>query len=84
MGWRVNRGFRLDLPKHLIGKELMLRLENNDEVILSHKKNILLQGAVGEDLQANDISLSIRSLTARPGTEFRLKRNNRFKTISNF
>jgi len=73
--------FRLELPKYLIGEELTLRVDDDQQITLLHKKNILLQGAVGEDIKANDILLSVRSLSARPGTEFKLKRNNRFETI---
>jgi tyrosine-protein kinase Etk/Wzc len=75
--------FRLELPTYLLGKELTLRVEDNQQLILLYKKNILLKGTVGEDLHANNISLSVRSLTARPGTEFKLQRNNRFTTIIN-
>ena len=75
--------FRLDLPKHLLGKKLVLRVENDQQIILMHKQDILLQGAVGEELQANDILLTIRSLAARPGTRFILWRNPRFDTVIN-
>ena len=74
--------FRLELPTYLLGEELTLRVEDNQQIFLLYKKNILLKGAVGEDLQANNISLSVRSLTARPGTEFKLQRNNRLSSNS--
>ena len=73
--------FRLKLPEFLIGKELKLRVGDDQQLILLHKKNILLQGRVGQNLRANNIHLSVRNLSARPGTEFRLKQNNRFETI---
>ena len=73
--------FRLDLPVNLIEKKLILRVEGDDHISLFHKKNILVQGRVGEDIHDNNISLSIRRLSARTGTEFRLLRRDRFNTI---
>ena len=75
--------FRLELPIHLIGKELTLRVEDEQQVTLYYKNNILLQGSIAKDLQENNILLSVRSISAREGTEFKIKQSNRLATIIN-
>ena len=73
--------FRLELPSYLMNVPLTLRAEEENQITLQHKKSILLQGEVGQDLAANGVALSVRNLSARPGTEFTLMRKDRFQTI---
>ena len=71
----------LEVPKHLIDKPLTLRLKEDNQIVLQHKKNILLQGKVGEEHSANGVVLNVQSFSALPGTEFAIIRKDRLQTI---
>lgn len=74
--------FRFEVSKYLMGQPLIIRAEADQQIsLLNSKGTVLLQGRVGQDLVQGDYALTVRSLQARPGTEFRIQRNNRFQTI---
>ncbi|MEN8619222.1 polysaccharide biosynthesis tyrosine autokinase [Shewanella baltica] len=74
--------FRFDVPASAIGMVFTLvALENNDLVLLNNDGEQLLKGKVGEELSNASFNLTVRSLHARPGTEFTLVRNDRLNTI---
>ncbi|QQK59340.1 polysaccharide biosynthesis tyrosine autokinase [Shewanella sp. LC6] len=74
--------FRFDVPASAIGKEFTLvALENNSIILLNSDGEQLLKGKVGEELNNASFNLTVRSLHARPGTEFTLARKDRLNTI---
>ena len=74
--------FRFDVPASAIGKEFTLvALENNSIILLNSDGEQLLKGKVGEELSNASFNLTVRSLHARPGTEFTLARKDRLNTI---
>ncbi|MGI2216190.1 polysaccharide biosynthesis tyrosine autokinase [Shewanella baltica] len=74
--------FRFDVPASAIGKEFTLvALENNSIILLNSDGEQLLKGKVGEELSNASFNLTVRSLHARPSTEFTLARKDRLNTI---
>ncbi|WP_283628131.1 polysaccharide biosynthesis tyrosine autokinase [Shewanella baltica] len=74
--------FRFDVPASAIGMEFTLvALENNSIILLNSDGEQLLKGKVGEELSNASFNLTVRSLHARPGTEFTLARKDRLNTI---
>ncbi|MGE6433024.1 polysaccharide biosynthesis tyrosine autokinase [Shewanella baltica] len=74
--------FRFDVPASAIGMEFTLvALGNNSIILLNSDGEQLLKGKVGEELSNASFNLTVRSVHARPGTEFRLVRNDRLNTI---
>ncbi|MDR9765634.1 polysaccharide biosynthesis tyrosine autokinase [Shewanella baltica] len=74
--------FRFDVPASAIGMVFTLvALENDGLVLLNSDGEPLLKGKVGEELSNARFNLTVRSLHARPGTEFTLVRNDRLNTI---
>ena len=73
--------FRFDIPDAMIGKKLIIRYEENQRIILLYNNNILAEGLVGEDIISSPYAISIRSVKAKPGTEFIIQRKSRFQKI---
>lgn len=74
--------FRFDVPASAIGMVFTLvALENNSIILLNSDGEQLLKGKVGEELSNGSFNLTVRSLHARPGTEFTLARKDRLNTI---
>ena len=74
--------FRFDIPVSAIGMEFTLvALENNSLALFNDEGEQLLKGKVGEELSNGNFNLTVRSLHARPGTEFILERKDRLNTI---
>lgn len=74
--------FRFDVPASSIGMAFTLvALENNSIILLNSDGEPLLKGKIGEELSNASFNLTVRSLHARPGTEFTLVRNDRLNTI---
>src|SRR5690554_664703 len=76
--------FQLELPSYLQGKPLLLIAEGNDTYSLYLDKDRLLQGKVGDSVNANNIKLTIETLRANPGTRFNLTTDNRLRTIKTY
>jgi len=74
--------FRFDVPRSAINKTFTLVAQaNNGIALLNGDDEQILAGKVGEELTNGKFSLTIRSLNARPGTEFLLSRKDRLNTI---
>ncbi|WP_351123742.1 polysaccharide biosynthesis tyrosine autokinase [Shewanella sp. T24-MNA-CIBAN-0130] len=74
--------FRFDVPKNAIGKGFtLIALNNNGVALLNSDDEQILKGKVGQELSNAQYSLTVRSLQARPGTQFTLVRRNRLNTI---
>ena len=74
--------FRFDVPKSAIGLEFTLvALDNNGVALLNDDGEQILKGKVGQELSSAKFSLTVRTLHARPGTEFTITRQDRLNTI---
>ncbi|KAA1166125.1 polysaccharide biosynthesis tyrosine autokinase [Pseudoalteromonas fuliginea] len=74
--------FRFDVPRTAIGQGFTLIVQNNNGVVLINDNGEqILSGKVGEELTNGKFNLTIRSLNARPGTEFIITRKDRLNTI---
>lgn len=74
--------FRFDVPRNAINQTYTLIAQaNNSVALLNGDDEQILAGKVGEELTNGKFSLTIRSLNARPGTEFLLSRKDRLNTI---
>ena len=74
--------FRFDVPRSAIGKTFtLIALENNSIALLNENGDQIQTGKVGQELTNGEFTLTVRSLNARPGTEFLLTRQDRLNTI---
>ncbi|EWH04599.1 tyrosine protein kinase [Pseudoalteromonas lipolytica SCSIO 04301] len=74
--------FRFDVPNYNIGNSFTIVAKQNNQVELQNADGgTLLTGAVGKELSNGIISLTIRSINARPGTEFLITKRDRLNTI---
>jgi tyrosine-protein kinase Etk/Wzc len=74
--------FRFDVPKSAIGLGFTLvALDNNGVALLNADGEQILKGKVGQELSNAKFSLTVRTLHARPGTEFTITRQDRLNTI---
>jgi len=74
--------FRFDVPKSAIGAGFTLvALDSNGIVLLNADGEQILKGKVGQELSNTQFNLTVRTLHARPGTEFILVRQDRLNTI---
>ena len=74
--------FRFDVPRSSIGTEFTLvAQENNNLALLNGEGEQILTGKVGQELTNGKFNLTVRSLTARAGTEFSIVRKDRLNTI---
>ncbi|QHS14353.1 polysaccharide biosynthesis tyrosine autokinase [Shewanella sp. Arc9-LZ] len=74
--------FRFDVPKSAIGSGFTLvALDNNAVALLNDDGEQILKGKVGQELTNSKFSLTVRTLHARPGTEFTITRQDRLNTI---
>lgn len=73
--------FRFDIPEYMIGKKLTIQYLGDGDINLLHQKKILLKGKIGESISKNGYNLTVRSVSARPETEFEIIRKNRLYTI---
>lgn len=74
--------FRFDVPNKAIGKSYLVQTgTNNNFTLLSDEGEKILSGKVGEEVTNGNITLTIKQLIARPGTEFILSRKDRLNTI---
>ncbi|MBB1323756.1 polysaccharide biosynthesis tyrosine autokinase [Shewanella sp. SR43-8] len=74
--------FRFDVPQSAIGAGFTLvALDNNGVALLNADGEQILKGKVGQELTNSKFSLTVRTLHARPGTEFTITRQDRLNTI---
>ncbi|KZN44367.1 polysaccharide biosynthesis tyrosine autokinase [Pseudoalteromonas luteoviolacea] len=74
--------FRFELPKSAIGQKFTLVAKANDGFeLLTANGDVLLKGKVGEEATNGSFSLVLKTLIARPGTEFFITKHNRLNTI---
>ncbi|MBB1318436.1 polysaccharide biosynthesis tyrosine autokinase [Shewanella sp. SR43-4] len=74
--------FRFDVPQSAIGAGFTLvALDNNGVSLLNADGEQILKGEVGQELTNSKFSLTVRTLHARPGTEFTITRQDRLNTI---
>lgn len=78
--------FRFDVPHSAIGEEFTLVAgegagNNKQFTLLNGDGDVILKGKVGKELTNGKFNVTIRSLVARPGTEFTLLRQDRLNTI---
>ena len=74
--------FRFDVPRSAVGTAFTLvAQENNSVALLNDDGEQILAGKVGQELTNGKFNLTVRSLTARAGTEFTIVRKDRLNTI---
>lgn len=74
--------FRFNIPKAFEGEEFVLVIgENKTYELFNPDGESVLKGVVGKEQIAGYYELTVRDLTARPGTEFILIKRNRYRTI---
>ncbi len=74
--------FRFEVPKGYLGKEFELVVGNNQTIsLINPEGETVLTGRVGQELKNGYYELSVRSMNARPDTEFVLVRKNKLSTI---
>ncbi|KPZ67171.1 Tyrosine-protein kinase wzc [Pseudoalteromonas sp. P1-26] len=74
--------FRFNVPKAFEGEAFELVIgENKSYELFNPEGDSVLKGVVGKEQAAGYYELTIRDLNARPGTEFTLVKNNRYRTI---
>lgn len=74
--------FRFDVPRTAVNQEFILVAQaNNSLTLLNEGGEQILSGKVGEELTNGKFNLTVRTLNARPKTEFLLTRKNRLNTI---
>ncbi|SAL33700.1 polysaccharide biosynthesis tyrosine autokinase [Caballeronia humi] len=75
----------LDVPSRFINKEMTLRaLTNNRYELIDPNGNKVLEGAVGAPVSGNGVTMLVRHLVARPGTEFTVARFSEFAAVQRF
>ncbi|WP_105180637.1 polysaccharide biosynthesis tyrosine autokinase [Pseudoalteromonas sp. T1lg21] len=74
--------FRFNIPKAFEGEEFVLVIgENKTYELFNPDGESVLKGVAGKEQIAGYYELTVRDLTARPGTEFILIKRNRYRTI---
>jgi tyrosine-protein kinase Etk/Wzc len=74
--------FCFDVPKSAIGAGFTLvALDNNAIALLNADGEQILKGKVGQALSNTQFNLTVRTLHARPGTEFTLARQDKLNTV---
>ena len=74
--------FNFEVPPNAIGAGFTLvALANNQFELLNGNGDTILKGKVGEEVSNGVFSLTLKTLVARPGTEFTLANRDRLNTI---
>ena len=78
--------YRFDVPPTAIGEEFTLVTGASDGIkrgitLLNDENKVIIEGIVGEEISNGEFHLTVRSLNARVGTEFKLIRKDRLNTI---
>ncbi|ODB36810.1 tyrosine-protein kinase [Pseudoalteromonas sp. BMB] len=73
---------RFRVPKRAEGAEFTLLAQTGESfVLLNAEGEEVLSGKVGQEVKAGQFELTIKTLIARPGTEFSIVKRNRLQTI---
>ncbi|NOU51783.1 polysaccharide biosynthesis tyrosine autokinase [Pseudoalteromonas sp. JBTF-M23] len=73
---------RFRVPKSTEGVEFTLQAQTDDNfALLNANDEVVLAGKVGQEVKAGQFELTIKTLIARPGTEFSIVKRNRLQTI---
>ncbi|MEM5512869.1 polysaccharide biosynthesis tyrosine autokinase [Pseudoalteromonas sp. AS84] len=76
--------FRFDVPRSAVNQEFTLVAQaNNSLALLNDNGEQVLKGKIGDELKNDLFSLTVRTLNARPGTEFTIIHKDRLNTILN-
>ncbi|GMM85634.1 polysaccharide biosynthesis tyrosine autokinase [Pseudoalteromonas sp. MTN2-4] len=74
--------FKFEVPPNAIGDDFTLvALTNNQFELLTGNGDSILKGKVGEEVSSGAFSLTLKTLVARPDTEFTLTKRDRLNTI---
>jgi len=73
--------FRFDVPKSAVGTDFTIVAKEGNSLALLNDGEEILTGRVGQELTNGKFNLTVRSLNARPGTEFIISRKDRLNTI---
>lgn len=74
--------FKFEVPKSAIDQEFtLITLANNQFELLDDDGKSIFKGKVGEEVTNGQFSLTLRTLIARPDTEFILVKRDRLNTI---
>ncbi|MBE1298299.1 MAG: polysaccharide biosynthesis tyrosine autokinase [Alteromonadaceae bacterium] len=74
--------FNLEVSEHWLEQKLVLKSTGKDMYdLFDSKGHKILSGKVGYHAEENGISITVKALKARTGTEFLLVKNNRLNTI---
>lgn len=74
--------FQLEIPDTYINRTLTLRAGDAQQFSIHNADGqMLIEGSVGEAIDQDGFRIQIAELTARPGTEFTLRKRNRLNTI---
>ncbi|RZG14189.1 polysaccharide biosynthesis tyrosine autokinase [Pseudoalteromonas sp. CO342X] len=73
---------RFRVPKSVEGAEFTLLAQTDDSfVLLNADDEEVLSGKVGQEVKSGQFELTIKTLIARPSTEFSIVKRNRLQTI---
>lgn len=74
--------FRFDVPRAAIGQEFVIEALDDNNIALKNADGDQIQtGKVGQELRNGLFTLTVRSINARPGTEFIITKHDRLNTI---
>ena len=74
--------FRFDVPRAAIGQEFVIEALDDNNIALKNADGDQIQtGKVGQELRNGLFTLTVRSINARPGTEFLITKHDRLNTI---
>jgi len=74
--------FKFEVPQNAIGADFTLvALANNQFELLTGNGDSILKGKVGEEVTNGAFSLTLKTLVARPYTEFTITKRDRLNTI---
>jgi len=84
-GGEVIDVFQIEVPPAYENEELRLRAGENDRfTLMGPEGETLLEGAVGDMIDEGGFKLQVAELTARPGTDFTLIKNNPLRATLNY
>ncbi|CCQ10285.1 Tyrosine-protein kinase Wzc [Pseudoalteromonas luteoviolacea B = ATCC 29581] len=74
--------FKFEVPNYAIDSEFTLvALENAEVALFDSQGEQVVSGPVGQQLERGPFMLTVKTLIARPGTEFTLVKRDRLNTI---
>ena len=75
--------FQLDVPADLLDEKLLLIAgDHNTYTLQDPDGNVLVNGHVGQVVNANGVTMQVRGMQANPGTRFRIVRHSHMDTIA--